>query len=61
MSAAIKTNEGLHDCRDAFSRTLEALAEVDGRVVVVVNAACSTRALRAGSCNLSPATSCPFI
>ena len=37
MSAAIKTNEGLHDCRDAFSRTLEALAETDERVVVVVN------------------------
>lgn len=37
MSAAIKTNEGLYDCRDAFSKTLEALAEADDRVVAVVN------------------------
>jgi len=37
MSAAIKTNEGLYDCRDAFSKTLEALAEADERVVAVVN------------------------
>ncbi|MCM5557887.1 transketolase family protein [Pleomorphomonas sp. JP5] len=37
MSAATKTNEGLHDCRDAFSKTLEALAEADDRVVAVVN------------------------
>ncbi|MCM5553500.1 transketolase family protein [Pleomorphomonas sp. NRK KF1] len=37
MSAATKTNEGLYDCRDAFSKTLEALAEADDRVVAVVN------------------------
>ena len=37
MSAAIKTNAGLYDCRDAFSKTLEALAEADERVVAVVN------------------------
>lgn len=37
MSAAPKTNEGLYDCRDAFSKTLEALAEADDRVVAVVN------------------------
>ncbi|PIO96096.1 hypothetical protein CJ014_27230, partial [Pleomorphomonas carboxyditropha] len=32
-----KSDTGLHDCRDAFSRTLEALAEADERVVAVVN------------------------
>ncbi len=37
MSAATKTNAGLYDCRDAFSKTLEALAEADERVVAVVN------------------------
>jgi transketolase subunit B (EC 2.2.1.1) len=37
MSAAPKSNEGLYDCRDAFSKTLEALAEADERVVAVVN------------------------
>jgi len=37
MSAAPKTNAGLYDCRDAFSKTLEALAEADDRVVAVVN------------------------
>lgn len=37
MSAATKINEGLFDCRDAFSKTLEALAEADDRVVAVVN------------------------
>ena len=37
MSAAIKTKEGLYDCRDAFSKTQEALAEADERVVAVVN------------------------
>lgn len=37
MSAAPKTNEGLFDCRDAFSKTLEALAEGDDRLVAVVN------------------------
>lgn len=37
MSAAPKSNEGLYDCRDAFSKTLEALAEADDRVVAVVN------------------------
>ena len=37
MSAAIKTKEGLYDCRDAFSKALEALAEADERVVAVVN------------------------
>lgn len=37
MSAAPKPNEGLYDCRDAFSKTLEALAEADDRVVAVVN------------------------
>jgi len=37
MSAATKTTEGLYDCRDAFSKTLEALAEADERVVAVVN------------------------
>ncbi|WP_370675954.1 transketolase family protein [Pleomorphomonas sp. PLEO] len=37
MSAATKSNEGLYDCRDAFSKTLEALAEADDRVVAVVN------------------------
>ena len=37
MSAATKPNEGLYDCRDAFSKTLEALAEADDRVVAVVN------------------------
>lgn len=41
MSAAAHSasgpNEGLYDCRDAFSKTLEALAEADDRVVAVVN------------------------
>ena len=37
MSAATKPNAGLYDCRDAFSKTLEALAEADDRVVAVVN------------------------
>lgn len=35
--SATKSDAGLHDCRDAFSRTLEALAEADERVVAVVN------------------------
>ncbi|PKR89600.1 transketolase [Pleomorphomonas diazotrophica] len=37
MSAATKSVEGLYDCRDAFAKTLEALAEADDRVVAVVN------------------------
>lgn len=37
MSAAPQAKTGVYDCRDAFSRTLEELAEADGRVVTVVN------------------------
>lgn len=37
MSAAPKTTAGLFDCRDAFSKTLESLAETDDRIVTVVN------------------------
>ena len=37
MSTAETAAEGLHDCRDAFSRTLESLAESDPRIVTVVS------------------------
>ncbi|MCX5497806.1 transketolase family protein [Kaistia dalseonensis] len=37
MAAAVQNAPGLHDCRDAFAKTLEALAEADGRIVAVVN------------------------
>lgn len=37
MSAASVPAEGLFDCRDAFSRTVEALAETDPRIVTVVS------------------------
>ena len=39
MSAAPHSgpSAGLYDCRDAFAKTLEALAEADDRVVAVVN------------------------
>lgn len=36
MSAA-PSPQGLHDCRDAFAQTLEALAEADASIVAVVN------------------------
>lgn len=35
--AAPAPTPGLHDCRDAFSHTLESLAEADERIVAVVN------------------------
>ena len=37
MSAAPSTATGRFDCRDAFARTLEELAEADSRIVTVVN------------------------
>src|SRR5687768_9952603 len=37
MSAAAVTEGDLFDCRDAFSRTIESLAEVDPRIVTVVS------------------------
>lgn len=37
MSAASVPAEGLFDCRDAFARTVEALAETDPRIVTVVS------------------------
>ena len=37
MSTAETAAEGLYDCRDAFSRTLESLAESDPRIVTVVS------------------------
>ena len=37
MSAAPSTAAGRFDCRDAFARTLEELAEADSRIVTVVN------------------------
>jgi transketolase len=37
MHSASGPNEGLHDCRDAFAMTLEALAAADDRIVAVVN------------------------
>jgi transketolase len=37
MSAAAPSAPGLFDCRDAYARTLEALAAEDPRVVAVVN------------------------
>ena len=37
MSAGETAAEGLHDCRDAFSKTLESLAESDPRIVTVVS------------------------
>jgi transketolase len=37
MAHAAATPTGLHDCRDAWARTLEALAEADPRIVAVVN------------------------
>ncbi|MDR3471038.1 MAG: transketolase C-terminal domain-containing protein [Devosia sp.] len=37
MSAAAPLAGGLFDCRDAFSSTLEALAEADPRIVTVVS------------------------
>lgn len=37
MSAATPSAPGLFDCRDAYARTLEALAVEDSRVVAVVN------------------------
>lgn len=37
MSAAAPQPAGWHDCRDTFSRTVEALAEADPRIVTVVS------------------------
>jgi transketolase len=37
MSTAAPANDGLFDCRDAFSKTLESLAEADPRIVTVVS------------------------
>lgn len=37
MSAAAPIPGGWHDCRDAFSRTVESLAEADPRIVTVVS------------------------
>lgn len=37
MSAAAPIPSGWHDCRDTFSRTVEALAEADPRIVTVVS------------------------
>jgi transketolase len=37
MAAAAVADDGLFDCRDAFSRTIEALAEADARIVAVVS------------------------
>ena len=40
------TSQKLLDCRDAFSRTLEAMAEEDERIVVVVNDSVSSTKLK---------------
>ena len=37
MSAAAPAPIGWHDCRDTFSKTVEALAEADPRIVTVVS------------------------
>ncbi len=37
MSAAAPTAAGFFDCRDAFAKTIEALAEADPRIVTVVS------------------------
>lgn len=37
MSAPLPANDALFDCRDAFSKTLESLAENDPRIVTVVS------------------------
>ena len=37
MAADAVRAEGLHDCRDAWATTIEALAAEDERIVVVVN------------------------
>lgn len=37
MSAATAARSGWYDCRDAFSRTVESLAETDPRIVTVVS------------------------
>ncbi|MCC8934115.1 transketolase family protein [Rhizobium sp. 'Codium 1'] len=37
MAAPAKKQEGFHDCRDAWARTLEDLAARDPRIVAVVN------------------------
>lgn len=37
MSAAVPSPAGWHDCRDTFSKTVEALAETDPRIVTVVS------------------------
>ena len=37
MSAAASQPAGWHDCRDTFSKTVEALAEADPRIVTVVS------------------------
>ena len=37
MAAPAAKQEGFHDCRDAWARTLEDLAERDPRIVAVVN------------------------
>ena len=37
MSAAAAPKSGYFDCRDAFSKTVEALAETDPRIVAVVS------------------------
>jgi transketolase len=37
VSAAVTATDGLFDCRDAFSKTIESLAEVDPRIVTVVS------------------------
>jgi transketolase len=37
MAHAAQSPAGFHDCRDAWARTLEALAEADPRIVAVVN------------------------
>src|ERR1041384_7762014 len=37
MAAAAVADDGLFDCRDAFSKTIESLAEADPRIVTVVS------------------------
>jgi transketolase len=37
MAAAVVADDGLFDCRDAFSKTIESLAETDSRIVTVVS------------------------
>lgn len=43
---AIAADQKLYDCRDAYSQTLEAMAEQDGRVCAVVNDSVSSTKLK---------------